>query len=163
MAHRTFAALLAAALPLAAAAAQSGAPAAAGCAAAQKIVTGVATSTDTVGVTAASATDRTISPGGPVTITPGRQAQTAAASAGPGTTPAAIAIDEEGGPNQHADRPKPKGTPATGPATGTTTITAPAAQARHAIKTKGTGASGRCDPPAEGALMKKSKSNTSTN
>lgn len=50
---------------------------------------------------------------------------------------AGIAIDEEGGPNQHPDRPRPKGTAAGAPAGGGS-ATAGAAAQRHAIKTEGT-------------------------
>jgi hypothetical protein len=106
--------------------------------------------------------------GGPVTVTPGKIATGVATGtdtlrASSSGTAAGIAIDEEGGPNQHADRPKkPKGAAMTAPGTGTASATA---EARHAINSKGTGTSGRGEPlcqPDQGAI-KKSKSNISTN
>jgi hypothetical protein len=90
----------------------------------------------------------------------GRQSAAAAPGGSTGAQPgggaAGIAITEEGGPNQHADRPKPKGLSAQAPGDGASAGGGGQVQ-QHAISTKGTGAAGRSDAATSASSAKEGK------
>lgn len=68
---------------------------------------------------------------------------------------AGIAITEEGGLNQHADKPRPKGLAMAGPGGPKTSASQSGQTLRHAINTKGTGATGRAEAAADPAAAGK--------